>query len=93
MLIGWPSGDPNGHDTLKSHLKLNHVNLPSSAIEASIRSPAKFDLQPYYKTIGEWSSIPERVKFTALQVSFFIIKDMIRWKSHTQHLTIKSGEK
>ena len=53
MLIGWPSGDPNGHDTLKSHLKLNHVNLPSSAIEASIRSPAKFDLQPYYKTIGE----------------------------------------
>ena len=63
--IDWPSSYPNGHDTPKSHLKLNQVYLPSS-------SSAKFDFQPYCKTTDDWSSIPERVMFTAWQVSFFL---------------------
>ena len=71
MLIGWPSGYPNVHNTPKSHLILNQVNLPSSAIAANEKSSTKFEFQPYCKTIDDWSSIPERVMFTALQVSFF----------------------
>ena len=44
--IDWPSGYPNGNDTPKSHLKLNQVYLTSS-------SSAKFDFQPYCKTIDD----------------------------------------
>lgn len=36
---GGPSGYPNSHDTPKSHLKLNQVNFPSSAIEANKKGP------------------------------------------------------
>lgn len=62
---------PIGRDTLRSHLKLNQVKLLSSVLEANETSSAKWNFQPNCKTIDYWSSIPQQMKFTPLQVSFF----------------------